>query len=253
MHSPRRFYDRLADSYDLMYADWDASIARQGEALGMLIDDALGEGAYDVLDCACGIGTQVLGLSARGHRVTGSDVSPVAAGRAAREAAARGLRPPVTAADMRALPFPDATFDVVVCADNSLPHLLTPEDVRAALREMRRVLRPGGLLLLSTRPYDALRRERPASAPPHVRTGPDGRTITFQLWHWHPDGERYDVELFQLLPEGDAWTTHTRLTTYWALPQDETAAFAVEAGFTATEWHDPARSGFFQPVMTARR
>ncbi|MEU4738779.1 class I SAM-dependent methyltransferase, partial [Streptomyces fradiae] len=83
----RYFYDDLAADYDLLYADWDASVARQGTALDDRVTRALGPGPHDVLDCACGIGTQALGLAALGHRVTGTDLSPVAAARAAREAA----------------------------------------------------------------------------------------------------------------------------------------------------------------------
>ncbi|WP_329115700.1 class I SAM-dependent methyltransferase [Streptomyces sp. NBC_01465] len=252
MDSTRLFYDQLAADYDRMYADWDASIAHQGRALDALISQELGSGTYDVLDCACGIGTQALGLASLGHRVTGTDLSPVAAARAVREASARGLSLPAAAADMRQLPFRSGSFDVVVCADNALPHLLTEADVRAALRAMRRVLRPGGLLLLSTRPYGQLRRERPESMHPQVMEGPEGRTITFQLWHWHEDGERYDLEHFQLHPDGDTWTTRVRRATYWALTEPETAALAAGAGFATTAWHQPADTGFFQPVLVAR-
>ncbi|WP_406288710.1 class I SAM-dependent methyltransferase [Streptomyces sp. NBC_00209] len=255
--SVRDFYDDLAADYDLVYADWQASIERQAAALSGLITTALGEGApYDVLDCACGIGTQALGLAARGHRVTGSDLSPAAAARAAKEAAARGLDLRTTAADMTRLPFGDRSFDVVVCADNSLPHLLTPEAVQAALGEMRRVLRPGGVLLVSTRPYDRLRRARPASTPPQVRDETGGRVVTFQLWHWRPDGERYDLEHFQLHPaaEGDeGWDVRTRRTSYWALAQDQLTGFARRAGLTEPAWHQPEATGFFQPVLVAHR
>lgn len=84
----RHFYDDLAADYDLIYADWEASIARQADALSALIDGTADSGngpvGYDVLDCACGIGTQALGLAALGYRVTGSDLSPVAVTRAAR-------------------------------------------------------------------------------------------------------------------------------------------------------------------------
>ncbi|MGW6793615.1 methyltransferase domain-containing protein [Streptomyces chartreusis] len=70
------------------------------------------------------MGTQAIGLAMAGHQVTGSDVSPVAAARAAAEAAVRDSRLPAAGADMRQLSFRETLFDVVLCADNSLTHLL---------------------------------------------------------------------------------------------------------------------------------
>lgn len=248
--SVAHFYDELADDYHLIYSDWDASVRRQGGALDALI----GQDRAAVLDCSCGIGTQAIGLALRGHRVTGTDLSPRAAARAAREAARRSLSLRTAVADMRRLPIPDGRFDTVVCADNSLPHLLTEQDVHAALTEMRRVLRPAGLLLVSTRPYDDLLRDRPASTPPQVHRTADGeeRTVTFQLWHWHDDGEHYDLEHFQLLPAGGEWRVQVRRTTYWALGQDRLAGLAAKAGFVDPEWRMPQETGFFQPLLVAR-
>ncbi|MET9010150.1 class I SAM-dependent methyltransferase [Streptomyces olivaceoviridis] len=245
-----RFYDELADDYHLIYSDWDASIRRQGEVLDALV----GRDGAAVLDCSCGIGTQAIGLALRGHSVTGTDLSPRAAARAVREAARRGVRLRTAAADMRRLPFPDARFDTVVCADNALPHLLTEHDVRAALAEMRRVLRPAGLLLISTRPYEDLLRDRPSSTPPQVHRATAGgeRTVTFQLWRWHDDGEHYDMEHFQLLPEGGEWRVEVRRTTYWALGQRRLAGLAADAGFVDPGWRMPQETGFFQPLLVAR-
>lgn len=249
--SVTRFYDDLADDYHLIYPDWDASMARQAAVLGEMI----GQDRAEVLDCACGIGTQAVGLALRGHRVTGTDLSPRAVARAAREADRRNVPLRTAVADMRRLPFPDARFEVVVCADNALPHLLTEWEVRTALTEMRRVLRPGGLLLLSTRPYDDLRRQRPTSAPPQVHRSPDGeRTVSFQLWRWHDDGQHYDLEHFQLLPAPAAgdWRVKVRRCTYWALGRDQLTGLMTEAGFVGPQCRPPSQTAFFQPLFVAR-
>ncbi|MDC2954690.1 class I SAM-dependent methyltransferase [Streptomyces gilvifuscus] len=233
-----------------MFADWEASIARQAGVLDALLRGELGPGPHHLLDCACGIGTQAIGLARAGHRVVGSDLSPVAAARAADEAGARGLGLPVTAADMRRLPFRPGVFDAVVCADNSIAHLLSDEDTALALGEVRRVLRDDGLLLLTVRDYDDLRRTRPASTPPQVSNGSDGRTITFQLWHWHEDGEHYDQEHFQLLPRGEGWEVRVRRAVSRALSRQQLVDAASAAGFTGLHWHTPDATGFYQPVLT---
>jgi hypothetical protein len=58
------FYDALAPWYHLVYQDWEASIARQGEALASLLATEWGPGVRRVLDVTVGIGTQALGLAA---------------------------------------------------------------------------------------------------------------------------------------------------------------------------------------------
>src|SRR6266508_6505626 len=123
--SPAGFYDGLAASYDRIYPDWEASFRRQGDALHAAIGGELGSGRRRVLDCAVGVGTQLLGLAAHGHLLAGSDVSTVALRRARAECARRGVRAALVPADMRALPFADGSFEGVVCADSALPHLLT--------------------------------------------------------------------------------------------------------------------------------
>ncbi|WP_436499867.1 class I SAM-dependent methyltransferase [Actinokineospora sp. HUAS TT18] len=248
----KRFYDELAADYHLIFADWDASITRQGAALDTIIRAQLGDQSTLVLDCACGVGTQAIGLAIRGYDVVGTDISGVAAARARREANRRGVRIVTSAADMRQLPFPGEKFDVVVCADNSIPHLLTATDQLAAFREMYRVLRPGGLLLVTTRDYDEVRANRPLSTAPQVAPTPAGESITFQLWTWHDDQERYDLRHFQLIP-GDGWRVEERHTTYWALTRGQLTAFAKEAGFVAVDWQFPSQTGYYQPIQVSRK
>ena len=151
MHDVRAFYDELAPLYHLVYADWDAAIERQGNALGAVIRERWGADARVVLDAAVGVGTQALGLAARGFSVTGSDLSAGAVGRAVHEATARGLRVPCCVADFGALPARDATADAVIVFDNALPHLETEADIRVALAECLRCARPGGSGLAARR------------------------------------------------------------------------------------------------------
>jgi SAM-dependent methyltransferase len=92
------------------------------------------------LDVGCGEGRVSRDLVARGHHVTGIDLSPTLA-RHAHEADDAGC---YLSADAAALPFGDATFDLAV-AYNSLQNVL---NLHASTREAARVLTPGGRLCI---------------------------------------------------------------------------------------------------------
>ena len=96
------FYDALAPHFHLIHPDWESSVAVQGEQLDGIIREFV-PGAQTVLDCACGIGTQALGLAARKYRVTASDIAANALTRAREEAARRALEIEFSIADMREL------------------------------------------------------------------------------------------------------------------------------------------------------
>ena len=84
------FYDTLADQYDKLFADWQATTREQAAILdGLFHSCGFDRGAW-VLDCACGIGTQAIGLAALGYCVTGSDISEAELARARQRAAQNG-------------------------------------------------------------------------------------------------------------------------------------------------------------------
>jgi SAM-dependent methyltransferase len=98
----------------------------------------------EVLDIACGEGYGSALLARHAARVTGADIAPTAIAHAqARYASRPNLV--FREADCAALPFADASFDVVVSFE-TLEHIEAQE---AFLDEVRRVLRPGGLAVLS--------------------------------------------------------------------------------------------------------
>lgn len=63
----RDFYDQLTPSYHLIYPDWNASIEWQAAALDDIIQEFWPAGVTTILDAACGIGTQAIGLAQRGY------------------------------------------------------------------------------------------------------------------------------------------------------------------------------------------
>jgi glycine/sarcosine N-methyltransferase len=166
----------------------------------------------------------------------------------------RGLSADVRPADMRDLPHADASFDVVVCTDNALPHLLTEDGVGQALREMRRVVRPGGLVVITTREYDTVIAERPTTAPVQRSYVGDLRVVTTQLWDWRDGSPVYDVTHLQVreIRRGE-WAAVARAMTYRAWTRAELSTLAAAAGLPGSRWIAPEASGFFQPVMLARR
>lgn len=250
--SAQDFYDQLAEDYHLIYPDWSLSVSRQGAALDALAREHLERaGPLDVLDCSCGIGTQAIGLAERGHRVVASDLSPAAAARAGAEARRRALAVSTAAADLRALPFADASFDLVLSADNSLAHLLTEHEVRRAVAGMRRVVRGDGLLMLTAKDYGDARQARRRSTVPQVTDTAAGQVVTFQLWHWRDKGI-YDFDHIQLMPDGETWQVRVRRATSRAWALEELTRLVRECGFDDVTWHSVDEAHFFQPVLTAR-
>ena len=134
----RRYWDKHSASYDRQMRFFDRILF--GDSRAWVCSQAAG----DTLEV--GIGTALnLPLYPPGTRLTGVDISPamlkIAENRARQLHRAADLRE----ADACALPFPDASFDTVVCTFS----LCAIPGYQRAVAEMHRVLRPGGLLLLA--------------------------------------------------------------------------------------------------------
>src|SRR6266508_3451046 len=101
------------------------------------------QAAGDVLEVAIGTGRN-LPHYPPGIRLTGIDLSPAMLELARRQAQQLNVEVDLRLGDAQALELPDASFDTVVCTLS----LCAIPDQRQAVAEMRRVLRPGGRLLL---------------------------------------------------------------------------------------------------------
>ncbi len=118
---------------------------RNEQALGLLLDACAPSDADRVLDVACGTGVVTCALAGLAAEVTGIDVTPAMIEHARELALERGLTNLVwRVAAIPPLPFEDGSFDLVV-SRYAFHHFVDPPPV---LREMARVCRPGGRIVV---------------------------------------------------------------------------------------------------------
>jgi len=247
-------YDEFAAHYDQIFENWEVSIVRQATVLGGILESECGDRRpIHVLDCACGIGTQSLGLAMKGFEIEGCDISSGEIQRARSEASKRGLTVPFSVASMLQLTaVGQSSFDAVICIDNSLPHLETDEQLLQAARQARAKLRTDGSFIGSIRDYDRLIVERPAAQGPSFYSDGDRRRIVFQIWDWL-DARRYRFHLYITRSEQSEWHTFHFTSTYRAVLRSELGDILLQAGFSKVRWLLPSESGFYQPIFVAQR
>lgn len=252
MDDTRLFYDDLARDYHLVYPDWEVEVDQQARVLDRVLRARCGDRTLAVLDCTCGIGTQALGLARLGHAVVGTDLSSGAIERAREVAARRGSAARFQACDIRHVHREvEDQFDVVLTCHNSLPHLLSTQNLRQAVDSMNAKLRRGGLLLLGVSDYDALIANRPTGTLPKIRGEGEHRRIVFQVWTWHADGLTYDLEHFLGHEGRETWTFQVRRVRCRAITRTELLGVVAAAGLAGGEWLEPGATGCFEPLCVA--
>jgi ubiquinone/menaquinone biosynthesis C-methylase UbiE len=145
-----------------------------------------------VLDVACGAGHTGLCLAARGHEVTCGDLSAAMLERTGEAATERGLSIRTQQHTAEQMPYEDGSFDLVTC--RVAPHHFS--DSAAFVREVARVLKPGGWFLLidGTVPDDEeaagewLNRVEKLRDPSHVRL------LSAAEWRRHCDAAGLGVK-----------------------------------------------------------
>jgi glycine/sarcosine N-methyltransferase len=246
------FYDDLAESYHLMFENWDHSIARQAAILGPILEQYSGKVSAYVLDCACGIGTQTLGLAQRGHILVGSDLSKSAIARATNEARMRDLDIKFHVADMRNLSaIAENGFDAVLVADNALPHFLLQTDLERAIVEIAAKLQDSGILLATLRDYDHLLSIRPTMQAPAFFEHEGKTRFVHQVWQWH--GEQYALHVYITMETENGWRVKHFASTYRALRRSDLNQALQAAGFLDIRWLEPDATSFNQPIVVATK
>ncbi len=154
-------YDALASDYDWLFTDQDL---RDGVAINLPATGRLLSGVplgSAMLDAACGTGIDAAVLAHRGYPVSCTDASPGMVRQARIRFAREELAVTVVQGEWAKLPQTmSERFDVALCIGNSLVHAGSRAQMIDALRNLAGVLRPGGRVVIDSRNWEKLHRER---------------------------------------------------------------------------------------------
>lgn len=251
MNITQTFYDNMAEQYDKLFLDWQAATREQAEILDRLFREAGFDRASRVLDCACGIGTQAIGLAAAGYPVTASDISDGELAEARARAAKNSVSLRLEHADFCALAETfSEPFDIVIAMDNALPHMLSAEALGKAVKSIVGQLRPGGIFVASIRDYDSLLESKPPYSPPYIHKTDRGQRVSFQTWEWTDENYR----LIQYILEDEETLSVSKFACeYRATRREELTADLRAEGCCEVDWKFPEETGFYQPIVVARK
>ncbi|MBN1537354.1 MAG: class I SAM-dependent methyltransferase [Anaerolineales bacterium] len=224
-------YDDFSADYD-RFVNWPGRLAAEIPFLESQLKQA---GVQRVLDTACGTGMHAIALAELGFEVAGADVSRGMVERARANAETSGMKIQFEAAgfgEMKAA-FGSQAFEAVLCLGNSLPHLLTPEALSAALHDFADCLKPGGLLIIQNRNFDAVMQKRERWMEP--QSAQEGQTewLFLRFYDYDADG-LIPFHVVTLRREaGKAWTQLDMATRLRPILHDEMKSSLETAGFAS--------------------
>lgn len=251
MDITQTFYDSLASQYDKLFLDWQSTTHEQAAILDKFFRANGFDRSASILDCACGIGTQAIGLASLGYSVTASDISDGELAEAKVRAANNHVELRFEHADFCALSktFPEQ-FDIVICMDNALPHMLSESALEAAIRSITGQIAAGGIFVASIRDYDALLLEKPPYSPPYIHRTDKGQRVSFQTWVW--DDDHYKLTQY-IIDDEETLQISKFDCAYRATRREELTNLLFASGCTNVEWKFPEETGFYQPIVIARK
>jgi len=159
-----KFYDFLSSDLDLMVS-WEKRLKHETPFFIKLFEQ---NRVKKVLDLACGTGHHSIFFAKSGYEVTGVDKSEEMI-RIARENSKdiTGVKF-LKAGFLNIYPELKDRFDAVICLGNSLPHLLSKNNLRKTMQNIYNLLNPEGILIIQNRNYDKILQKKIRFMPPNI-------------------------------------------------------------------------------------
>ena len=251
MDITQTFYDNLATQYDKLFLDWNATTREQADILSSIFQEYGFSRNSHILDCACGIGTQAIGLASLGYDVTASDISDRELDEARIRAGKQGIKIRFEHSDFCALSDTfSEQFDIVMAMDNAPPHMLTSEALNAAVRSMVGQIKANGIFVASIRDYDSLLISKPPYSPPYIHKTVAGQRVSFQTWVWK--GDHYYLTQY-IIDDEETLQISKFSCEYRATRREELTRLLLSNGCHEVDWLFPEETKFYQPIVVARK
>lgn len=239
------FYDNFSSDYD-RFVSWPGRLALEMPFLERQLREL---GAQNVLDAACGTGRHALALAQAGFQPAGADLSAEMIARARENAQAVGAEISFKVAGFGELTsaFGVTSFDALFCLGNSLPHLLTPQLLSAALADFALLLKPGGLVIIQNRNFDAVMANRQRWMEPQSARENQTEWLFQRFYDFEPDG-LLTFNIITLRREGGGdWKQSIQSTPLRPLLSGELRAAFLNAGFEAIACYGDLTGSAFNP------
>ncbi|OGO60304.1 MAG: hypothetical protein A2032_02650 [Chloroflexi bacterium RBG_19FT_COMBO_49_13] len=242
-------YDSLSSDYD-RFVNWQNRLSIE---LPFIIKELQHINARSVLDAATGTGMHPIALAQLGYQASGADISPGMIEKARRNAISAGVQVQFELAGFGTLAqtFGSASFAALLCLGNSLPHLLSRPELDTALLDFAACLKPGGLLLVQNRNFDAVMMSHERWMEPQSYSDADSEWIFQRFYDFDPDGLlTFNLVTLKRIGHGD-WSQKVVSSRLRPLLKDELISALSEAGFESLmpfgnmsgDAYDPEKSG----------
>ncbi len=245
-------YEALAGEYD-RFVNWQNRLAFEIPFILKQLD-ALGKGSnLHVLDAACGTGMHAIEIARHGYTSAGADLFPEMIKIARENALKAGVSIQFETAGFGELArfFPAGSFDALLCLGNSLPHLLTPQELSFALRDFAACLRPGGLLLIQNRNFDSVLAKHDRWMEPQSAEKGNEQWVFERFYDFEPDGLiRFNIVTLKRTGQ-EEWRSEVSSTFLRPQKANELQAEVLQSGFEEVKVYGSMQGEPFEPLVSS--
>ena len=222
-------YDSLSSDYD-RFVNWQNRLSIE---LPFILEHINAVNARSILDAATGTGMHAITLAQLGYKSAGADLSVGMVERARTNAISAGVQVQFEIAGFGSLAkvFEAHSFDALLCLGNSLPHLLSAAKLEACMHDFITCLRPGGILIIQNRNFDAILAGHERWMEPQSHTEGQTDWIFQRFYDFDPDGLlSFNMVTLKRTAPGD-WTQKVVSSRLRPLLEEDLTSALSEAGF----------------------